>query len=334
MILFVLNQVAGAEYCLSLLQKWKRESTRAFKVLATNASGKVLQKHSIVYEPLPENLELESIESLLTKLSPEIVVASTSMSNSVELKFVQAANKRGIASLQFIDTWSNYAERFQLGQEFIFPRQILTLNTYAKDEMLEAGIPGGIIRIVGQPHLEKIMSTKAFEHGENGGLLVVTQPVSKFFGRNLGYDESTFVEGVSAVFDRASIPRSKRFLAIHPAESRQAYVDRWSEKFQIVDIENLREEVSICIGMFSSVMVQCALLGIPVVAFQPNAVGPNKCGLSRMSFIPRALSEKELEHFLSLAKTHDGLLPGISEFRKLFFGSSDRFEASILAVLK
>ncbi len=129
MILFVLNQVAGAEYCLSLLQKWKRESTRAFKVLATNASGKVLQKHSIVYEPLPENLELESIESLLTKLSPEIVVASTSMSNSVELKFVQAANKRGIASLQFIDTWSNYAERFQLGQEFILPRQMLTLNT-------------------------------------------------------------------------------------------------------------------------------------------------------------------------------------------------------------
>jgi hypothetical protein len=294
LILFVVNQIAGAEYLLPLLRNWKRK--KSYTIFATEASQDILKKNEIEFVPFSAAASANDVSTMLGKASFDHVVLSTSMSNSVELLFVEELRRRKIPTTQFIDTWSNYLERFTKtnGEKNsqIYPDAILTMNEASKAEMRTAGI-NIEVNVIGQPHLEATMANPLFGFDSSGPLLAASQPISQIYSKSLGYDQFDFADGLNELSREIC-------LLIHPSESIETYRLKYSDRFSLMRLEDLKgSKYSGCIGMFSSVMVQAALLGIPTLSFQPKATDANKCGLSRLGFIQRVLDVADLENEIS-----------------------------------
>ena len=79
--------------------------------------------------------------------------------------------------------------RFKFNKEIVYPDNIFAIDNHCVEEMLIEGIPNNLIKMIGQPYLEKI-SKKIIKMGNN--LLFAGQPINKFFDKKLGYDEKDF----------------------------------------------------------------------------------------------------------------------------------------------
>ena len=194
MILFVVDQIAGAEYIYPLLCRWNDRAFVDWVVVSSSVSAKYLRERSIDCLELP-NFEATDVGRILDEHHPVRAVLSSSGDSAMEDCFLVELKKRAVPSCQFIDNWVNYAVRYEKknskGEIFrVYPDEILTIDDRAKKDMVDVNIPSDIIKIVGQPYFEHCLRSRTVEATRVPGLtLLVTQPVSRHYGRSLGYDE-------------------------------------------------------------------------------------------------------------------------------------------------
>jgi hypothetical protein len=340
MILFAVDQVAGAEYIFPLLEKWRKDEPQLkWKVYASPVSSAFLKKKEIPHEELP-SVSTELVEAILNQNQFTRALLSTSQGSVLEREFLKALKSRKIPAFQLVDNWVNFRKRFEHSGEPspIYPDRILTLDEAAKDTMIQEGIPSHLIEIVGQPYFEyqsKIYRTHPITTQARGTLLV-TQPVSRFYEKRLGYDELSFTEAVLEAWKNLRWDWRDLALIVHPAENKEAYrnlLGRYSSEIAWISSENLnlKRDYALVLGMFSSLMVQSVMAGVPCASVQIGGVGEDLCFLSRNHYIPKLTTPQELEDFLRNSKKEPGKPTSASErFVKTFDGSCLRLEKLLL----
>jgi len=341
MILFVVDQIAGAEYIYPLLCRWRERGFVDWRVVCSAVSARFFEKRSIDYLEL-SNPETSDVERLLDEYHPSNAVLSSSGASLLEEYFLNELRKRGVPSCQFIDNWVNYAVRYEKKNSEgeihrVYPDRILTLDDKAKEEMISANIPSDIIEIVGQPYFEHCMCSP-----ENGvvkvfdSTLLVTQPISRHYGRSLGYDEKLFVSACLETWKRLNNDWSKMNVLVHPSEDIESYAELVSDYTDEVKLLRMSEcnlrRYSLVIGMFSSMMIQSVLAGIDTVSFQPGACGDDMSFLSRYGYINRIVTQDGLYDYLSNYVGSDAAdFDKYDELRSSLKGSCDRFENAIMS---
>lgn len=341
MILFVVDQVAGAEYIFPLLDKWKRQGDQEWKVIASSVSANLLRKRSIDCEEI-DSVTSSVVENIFSKVRPNKVVLSSTGGSQLEELFLFRAKEKGIPSISFIDTWVNYAKRFeytssQNERNRFYPEMIFTIDEKAKNEMIAEDIPEELIKVVGQPFYEYCLSSAEGKRQipVKESVLFLTQPVSRYYDARLGYDEKSFIKSSLDIWERLNRDWSKLYILVHPAEDMESYrelIIPYSSNICILrgDECDLRA-YSLVVGMFSSMMIQSILAGINTVSFQPGACGKDLNFFSRHGYMRRFTTVDDFYQFLrNYAGSIDRDLNMENELKKILKNSCLRFERCIL----
>jgi hypothetical protein len=296
MIIFVTGQYAGAQYLHPLLRSWKLLGAKSprYKLLSTGSSTLYWRENGIKYIEISTK-NPNSIANYLKVNQPRLIVLSASGSEEIEYIFILQAKKLGIETANFIDTWTNYKNRFIYQNISVYPDTILSINEKCTEEMVQDGIPENIIKEIGQPYLEEVCNIIP-PLGKQ--ILLPLQPIKKAFDKRLGYDELTFLKTTVP-----ALAQSKKKLQInitkHP--DSDASVDtnsgfKLSVGHGLYDVKNCHT----VIGMFSMQMIIGYLWNRKVASVQTNLKVMDPSPLSRWGFIPRIENKKDLIKFLNL----------------------------------
>ncbi len=304
MILFVCDQIAGAEYIFPLLLDFKKNQFTNWTVVSSEVSSRFLANRGFDSLTLKDPSSFDA-ESYLDRLQPELALISTSQNSLLERKFLQSLKKRGTHSYQFIDNWMNYSQRFTVHNELLYPDGIFTLDTTAKEEMIRAGIPEQLIQIVGQPYLEYQLNTLSRSkepHTNKNSVLLISQPVAQYYNKRLDYDEVSFVKTALQSCQTAGISEAKIKILLHPTQEpsvlQKLLPQERSDQMILKKFPDHLDKFGHVLGMFSLLMVQTSLVGIPTASLQPGGKGEDLCFLSKKGYIPKLTTVEETVTFL------------------------------------
>lgn len=299
MIFFALDQVAGAEYVLPFLLDPECRAAARWKIFAARPASMVLARHGIDFDLVLEP-DLKATAKLFAEHRPSKCVASTSTESKLERAFIRAAHASHVPSAQLIDNWVNYAERFRVAGETLYPDRILTLDEAARERMIREGIPADLIRIIGQPYLEFTLAHQS-SGGSRSRILLLSQPIDRYYQKTLGYDQWDFMAACLEAL-RLSGDARPIDVNVHPAEDLAAYegflTARGSAAMAMKRAELEYGDYAHFLGMFTSVLLQGVLHGVATASIQPGAVGPDKCTLSETGMIPRFTDVASLAEYL------------------------------------
>jgi len=342
MILFCVDQLAGAEYLLPLFKRWRKQQRQGWNVYAGPRSASILQSNRIPVAILSGNIA-DTACALIDNLRPSLILLSSSIDSEIEAVFRRLSRESGIKCAQFIDMWVNYEVRFRdLTGKPDYPDFFLTLDNSAKQAMVGEGLPNERIVVIGQPYFEARLQELA-SRAKRGDLvrgqttLLVTQPVSKYLGRRLGYDEVDFLDGILQAWKLIGADWTRLHVIVHPDENRNDYDRRlapYSSAIQLIENNGLDlSTYSLVIGMYSSLMIHAMLANVNTVSFQPGAIGSDACHLSAQGLVKRMTTVEELARFLAKMNHSDlnTTNPRSAALVAAMMGSCDRLEHFLLA---
>lgn len=206
---------------------------------------------------------------------------------ALESQLVRKAREHGVPCAQLLDVWGPYAHR--LAGEIA--DRVAVIDEIAREEAIHDGMDGAIIVVTGQA---------AWEHAPDlppappSTIAFLSQPIARLYGDRLGYTERDALAALeTAVASRPDVA-TEIIVVPHPegdllsSDLRAQYLD--------VALTNSGTVVS----PFSSAMVNAFLAGRRVVSLQPQAIGGDRCALSRRGFIPKALDVSSLRRALAV----------------------------------
>jgi len=293
MILFVSGQYAGAQYIHPILVKLSFKKRFKWNLVATGASCKYWNESKIEYNKI-KYYTANKVSNYIDLIKPKLII--TSASNDIELEhlFILEAKKKSITTASFIDVWTNYLSRFRYKEKFIFPDHILAIDNRCKEEMIKEGIPQNLIKIIGQPYLEDI-SKNVPCLGQN--ILFAGQPIKKYFGNNLGYNETDFKKICLKTLKK--IGNYNVLNTKHPEEaSYEINKNLGVPSRKGRGYKDVADSHTV-LGMFSMQMIIGYLWGRKVASVQLKSLKTDLSPLSRWGLIPVLKNEDEVVEFVA-----------------------------------
>ena len=319
MILFLTGQYAGAQYIHPLLKKWKNsgEGHTEYKLVATGSSVKYWQNNSQMFDEISHK-NTSSVKEYLIAVKPKLIILSASGTEELEYLFILEAKRLVIKTANFIDTWTNYKNRYIYNGKKVYPDIVLSIDEKCTEEMVEEGIPTELIQEIGQPYLEEICENIP-PLGEK--ILLPLQPIRKSRGDSLGYDEEDFLKLTLAALKQAG-KVSESYFTSHPDSNLDMFNKESLEVKQGEGIDEIKNSHTV-LGMFSMQMVVAYLWGRKVASVQPGLTSRDPSPLSRWGLIPRIQNSKQLELFIEKPNSKR---TSRSKIISSITGSLDRFE--------
>jgi len=293
-IIFVTGQYAGAQYIHPLLKRWAIDGKQCpeYKLVATGGSVKYWQEVKVKYNQVLTSTIMEYIKTV----NPKLIILSASGNENLEYLFILAAKKLSIKTINFIDIWGNYRNRYIYNGEEVFPDVILSINEKCTEEMVSEGVPAEIIQEIGQPYLEEVCKNIPPLGGE---ILLPMQPIKKTRGDSLGYDEGDFLKLTLSVMEQVGKSPEVHITA-HPDNNFDLLDQGGIKLTEGRGIEDIKNAHTI-LGMFSMQMVVGYLWGRKIASVQPKLKGIDPFPLSRWGLVPKIENKKELIKFMNLA---------------------------------
>jgi hypothetical protein len=323
-VLFAVGQNGSVEYLSPLWRRWlRRNDGPAWRVALAPGSRERLRVLDLENVPLLAGA-LNSISALETQLrdwKPHLLVVSASHCEVEEAAFLYA-QKHGVPTCRFIDTWYRYRERLTLSDgRFALPDRVLVIDDAAIAQAENAGVPRHLLSAVGHPAWETVGELPAADRRD---VMFVSQPVNRFYGDRLGYTEiGTWSRLLEIATTRPDLVR-KLVYARHPNDD--APLPAESTSISVAKSGRAAmSAVGTVVGMFSSLLMDALLAGRHVVSFQPDAVGEDMNAMGQKSpMIPRATDTESLLHALAGPPVSAGML------RDTLARSCDRLEELLL----
>ena len=241
---------------------------------------------------LSKDIFLKEVSEYFTNEQKGILVTGTSWNNDSELLAIKECKQKGIKTISILDFWSNYKARFCLpNKEMVYPDYFWVMDNKAKKEAEEDGINSNIIYIVGQPGLDAYINASTISSRGKNRILFLSQPLSDLYGNTLGYTEFDATEDVITVFREQKILVDIKF---HSKETKH-YLERFASYKVEGNVTELLSRYDTIIGMNTMGLLQCALMGVCVISYQPGLRKKDLCITNQLGITQGAFSREELK---------------------------------------
>ncbi len=248
-----------------------------------------------------------SVRAALDRLAPGLVVSGTSY-DDFERTLWRLARERGTRSLAAIDTWTNLRRRFLSadGTE-VQPDAIGVVDEPMRDRILGEGWCRVPLHVTGQPHLEAVVRRLG---GRRAQRKPTDTPLLVFFSESLrrdyggegaGYDQFTVADALVPAL--AGLGPLTLVIQPHPRDDRGEW-EAWVRGRRPPDgvaltlgdegTESLLVACDGAIGMTTMVLVEAALLGVPVLSLQPGRTRVLNPGLDALDGLRVVTGEKDI----------------------------------------
>lgn len=216
----------------------------------------------------------------------DVVVTGTSFSSPLERRAWALARRRGVPTLAAIDAWANFGRRFQESDlaPMVLPDAVAVIDGDCARSLADDGIAPKRVHVVGQPHLERLVGRLAPARAARDPAAAELPLVAYFsepIAGNLppdkhpGYDQFGVLEHVLTELRRG--PPVSLVVQPHPRESAELWRRFMAERplpagFAVrvgqLERDRLLVDADLVLGMTSMVLVEAALIGVPVVSLQ------------------------------------------------------------------
>lgn len=202
-----------------------------------------------------------------------VICGSTFEKDSAEFKFFAWANQKCIISILAIDHWTNFDLRIKNFKKRTFPNQIWVIDKWSKHAFEEMGVENNLIKVVGNPVLEKIKPIKSNPSNYFSEVIFISEEMKSAeidLKPIYGYDEFE-------VLDRLLINKPADlvlYIKSHPSESTEKYQAYLSEINNVKLLNIYKEDLpaeSCYVGMNSILLLELALQGRKVYSYRPNS---------------------------------------------------------------
>lgn len=223
------------------------------------------------------------------------VVMGRDWGTDIDVRLLAWARKRYVKTVVILDYWSNYASSFCDKGTVCWPDAYLVMDELAKQEAVAEGVPADILRIVGQPGLDKFCVQAGNRRSADRDVLFLSQPLSLLYGNSLGYSEQGVLIDVVKACRECGRKLEVKF---HPKDE-SSFRHRYQDISVDGDVDELMRHYRLVVGMSTMALLHAALMGVPIVSYQPNLVGKDGCITNRLGLSRRLKSYEELLEVLS-----------------------------------
>ena len=250
----------------------------------------------------------------LKQCTPDLLITGTSANDRTERSLWRQARLFGIKSMAILDHWVNYGIRFsKYGlrdiDQFhkdpdIFPNFISVMDDFAKEEMIKDGVPGKIIRVLGNPHFEylrkqtlKVKDVRALLANPEKQLVVfLSEPYTEDYGQ--GNEKRVLRD----LMDFALGKRIKVMIKLHPKEKRDKYSEYLDQNIVRSDVSMVEVLASsdLIVSMTSMGLIEAWIMGKRILSYQPGERDKDKFILTRRNAVPFINSKVDLYKNLEL----------------------------------
>ncbi len=330
-ILVACRDPGGAEALSPVVLQLIREQKVELTTLGYKFSEEIFTKRNVPFKKLKDfnitDVSPASMELLLDKLKPNLIVLGTSQGRSIENDIVLAARKKQIRTFCLLDFWNNYSQRFsclETGKKFLFlPDFIGIMDEFAKEEMVKEGFEPERLLITGQPYFDSLFELAKDFNGDrikrfrsslnlpDESLLIsfFSQALTKTRGTDetssayLGYTQITILDSLLKALHSIQSECKKDialFIKLHPKESSSEIDNLISgARLRIImdEMVNSRELMlssDVVAGMFTMVLVEAFLVKKKVLSIQIGLKKEDELILSRQKVIQPVYREEEL----------------------------------------
>ena len=353
-ILAVCNHPGGAKALIPVLQSFIDREVAVY-VITSHGSMPLFSSLRISCEAVSSNSDRSDRLGIIQAIRPSVILLGTSVPDRLdtewlEVGFIAAAKTARIKTIAILDHWTRYKDRFLISGEsdrYLFPDKICVLDQRAFNEMSNNGFPEERLVITGNPHWDSFGETKNRLRSMNREslrqrvqikttsrvLLFVSQPISSICRGAPEYTECTVLEELLIVLNSTpELADVMLVIKVHPRESKEelrAVLKRTDTAARFVvsseDLFELAWASDFVVGMFSALLVELSLLGIPVVSYQPGS-NPSAItflgGNVKVTRAPSELKEELLKERV-MSSDHSQARPGatarvISEIYEVF----------------
>lgn len=207
----------------------------------------------------------------------------------------EEARRAGVPSVAFVDSWWGYRERFLLPGEDLttatLPDVVAVVDDIAHQDMLDAGFAPERLRVLGSPWLSSLAGRRRRDGvradldigAEEFVLAFVSQPLARVLNDRdaWGFTEEDVLPALLRACGELppDVQDRLRVLCLaHPEEDEQALAELIRAQApafpaQACKVPDPLELVGACdlvTGMFSILLVEAALCGVPVLSIQPG----------------------------------------------------------------
>lgn len=270
-LVFLAHDPGSCDALYPVYKAWQEPA----RFVALGPSATRLPAYAVTWsETEPILLQLAAANKLLG------VVIGRDWGTDLDVQVLHWTQAHAIKSVVLLDYWSNYASSFRdtSGKQY-WPDAYFVMDELAKREALADGVPENILHIVGQPALDQYAVQ---QRTPTRDILFLSQPLSALYDNQLGYTEWSALADVLSVAQKCERQVDVKF---HPKD-----VPGFRNQYQSLavdgDVDVLMLQYRLVIGMSTMALLHAALMGIPVVSYQPGLRGndgciTNKLGLSR-----------------------------------------------------
>ena len=231
-------------------------------------------------------------DNIISSFQPEIVFTATSYSSKIELRFIKLANRLGIDSVSFIDHYTNYQKRFELGDELVYPRKVFVIDQRAYEIAESEGLThNSNVEISGhyyheylhnwKPAISRSQLRKGIKISDRALLITfAVEPLSNVGGRQkFGFDEiDVWLDFISALSKTDIDLEYKIVVKFHPNQHVE-YFKQVIEAGNSVDCiyaedshtNTLLYHSDLIIGICSSILIEANLFDKRILRYLPNA---------------------------------------------------------------
>ena len=323
--LVVCNHPGGARVVLPVIESLMEKKPEIFfdLILTDNAYPIFsLPPEYARKELINEDLSADAYDNLDLR-SYAFVLAGTSISGNLEKSFVSKSREQNVPVFSVLDHWCEYNIRFQdeEGQLNAIPDVIFVPDEIARHDLLEMGVPGQQIIISGHPAFD--VARKAAEgfskerreavlgrlpRGFQDYILFVSEPVEDDHSdKNLGYSEFSTLDGLChSLSQLEGEARISLVIKLHPREHKSKY-DTVVRKYKGLNIISVKDEIDrfdlilsakLVLGISSMLLLEAAVLGLPVYCIAPGTEGASFIGV-KLGWVSHLESEASLATLLN-----------------------------------
>jgi len=292
--------IAPVLLSLSEMPEWALQNFSYF------CSGTILEKCHLSHSALNAGTTRSDIEKHFDQCQPSFVLTGTSVNGQdLEHDFIEEATVRDIPSLSVLDFWSNYKTRFISSRtgSCIVPTKIAIMDDFARDDMIREGFNPSQLVITGQPALDCATPSQAAKNRQSFELLE-SELVVAFLSQTTipgidashakypGFSKMTVLPLLLTALNEIQRKTSRRITLVvrpHPREAEETFewIDPGAVSVRIIRSGSSRALASACdliVGLNSILLVECCLMGLPVLSLQPGLRGGDCLPTNRMGF--------------------------------------------------
>lgn len=265
--------------------------------------------------------KLKIVKNYKSIKKPMLIITGSPLGDTLDKKLIMYGKKNNIKTIQVIEHWTNFRERFLLKKKRLYPDIIFVNDKIAYNLAIKSGLPQKKLKIMGNVDYEyysKKLKIKNLKSKTNY-ILFVSEKIkgsTQKISREYKVDEFETINRILNVLPQ----KYKLIIKVHPSDNINKY-EKFLKNKNVIIKKNMKFKEMVqkpkkIIGIKSALLLKLSIFRSDIVSFRPK---------KDLMFIGEKLGVVKLVR-KNLSRYIENKIINKHNFNKRFIGSKQKIK--------